>query len=211
MVNYIGNVSLLRFVSCAACNSLYYQILILNLISFSCYPTFVLLLLPLSYNYCAYILLTFCGCRYIATIDGVVNKRHLVAISDGTVIDGVHCTPDAVELLPQQPDKPRPRIRIVVILFSAHLEAFSICIQLEFCFVYDYCIYRYVYYPIFSSARYEICSFNKHMPTYIVTFIHLSTFLCSRNTKAKISTYSLAREFHIFTHKKMEFYMFVTS
>lgn len=52
--------------------------------------------------------------EYIATIDGVVNKRHLVAISDGTVIDGVDCTPDAVELLPQQPDKPRSRIRVVV-------------------------------------------------------------------------------------------------
>ncbi|GFZ05863.1 pseudouridine synthase family protein [Actinidia rufa] len=49
-------------------------------------------------------------CRYI---DGVVNKRHLIAISEGTVIDGVHCTPDAVELLPQQPDISRPRLRIV--------------------------------------------------------------------------------------------------
>ncbi|KAK4367066.1 hypothetical protein RND71_014946 [Anisodus tanguticus] len=36
------------------------------------------------------------------------------AISDGTVIDGVHCSPDNVELLPRQPDKPRPRLRIVV-------------------------------------------------------------------------------------------------
>ncbi|KAI7749866.1 hypothetical protein M8C21_027531 [Ambrosia artemisiifolia] len=52
--------------------------------------------------------------EYIATIDGSVHKRHLVAISEGTVIDGVHCTPDAVELLPQQPDKTRPRLRIVV-------------------------------------------------------------------------------------------------
>lgn len=38
--------------------------------------------------------------EYIATIDGVVNKRHLIAISEGTVIEGVHCTPDSVELLP---------------------------------------------------------------------------------------------------------------
>ncbi|WOG86969.1 hypothetical protein DCAR_0206188 [Daucus carota subsp. sativus] len=52
--------------------------------------------------------------EYIATIDGTVNKRHLVAISEGTIIDGVHCTPDAVELLPQQPDISRVRIRIVV-------------------------------------------------------------------------------------------------
>ncbi|PWA79241.1 pseudouridine synthase, RluC/RluD [Artemisia annua] len=52
--------------------------------------------------------------EYIATIDGAVNKRHLIAISEGTVVDGVRCIPDAVELLPQQPDKSRPRLRIVV-------------------------------------------------------------------------------------------------
>ncbi|KAL8533184.1 hypothetical protein ACS0TY_009433 [Phlomoides rotata] len=52
--------------------------------------------------------------EYIATINGEVNKRQLVAISEGTVIDGVHCTPDLVELLPQQPDISRPRVRIVV-------------------------------------------------------------------------------------------------
>ncbi|XP_059666046.1 putative ribosomal large subunit pseudouridine synthase SVR1, chloroplastic [Cornus florida] len=52
--------------------------------------------------------------EYIATVDGVVNKRHLIAISEGTVIDGAHCTPDAVELLPSQPDISRPRLRIVV-------------------------------------------------------------------------------------------------
>lgn len=52
--------------------------------------------------------------EYIATIDGAVNKRHLIAISEGTVVDGVRCIPDAVELLPQQPDKTRPRLRIVV-------------------------------------------------------------------------------------------------
>ncbi|PHT33487.1 hypothetical protein CQW23_25287 [Capsicum baccatum] len=46
---------------------------------------------------------------YIATIDGEVHKRHLIAISEGTVIEGVHCTPDNVELLPRQPDLPRPR------------------------------------------------------------------------------------------------------
>lgn len=52
--------------------------------------------------------------EYIATINGAVNKRHLFAISEGTVIEGVHCTPDSVELLPQQPDISRPRLRIVV-------------------------------------------------------------------------------------------------
>lgn len=52
--------------------------------------------------------------EYIAVIDGVVNKRHLISISEGTVIEGVHCIPDSVELLPRQPDIPRPRLRIVV-------------------------------------------------------------------------------------------------
>lgn len=52
--------------------------------------------------------------EYIATINGGVSKRHLLTISEGTVIEGVHCTPDLVELLPQQPDISRPRLRIVV-------------------------------------------------------------------------------------------------
>ncbi|PIN05988.1 23S rRNA pseudouridine(2605) synthase [Handroanthus impetiginosus] len=52
--------------------------------------------------------------EYIATINGAVSKRHLFTISEGTVIEGVHCTPDLVELLPQQPDISRPRLRIVV-------------------------------------------------------------------------------------------------
>ncbi|GMH11247.1 hypothetical protein Nepgr_013088 [Nepenthes gracilis] len=52
--------------------------------------------------------------EYIATIDGEVHKRHLIAISEGTIVDGVHCTPDSVELLPRQPDLLRPRIRLVV-------------------------------------------------------------------------------------------------
>lgn len=56
--------------------------------------------------------------RYIATIDGAINKRHLIIISEGTVIEGIHCTPDSVELLPQQPDISRPRLRIVVILHT---------------------------------------------------------------------------------------------
>ncbi|KAL6578103.1 hypothetical protein OROMI_010431 [Orobanche minor] len=53
--------------------------------------------------------------EYIATISGAVYKQHLLAISEGTVVDGAHCTPDLVELLPQQPDTKRPRLRIVVI------------------------------------------------------------------------------------------------
>ncbi|KAJ8765936.1 hypothetical protein K2173_020452 [Erythroxylum novogranatense] len=52
--------------------------------------------------------------EYFATIDGEVHKRHLITISKGTVIEGVHCTPDSVELLPRQPDISRPRLRIVV-------------------------------------------------------------------------------------------------
>nr|GMD87018.1 putative ribosomal large subunit pseudouridine synthase SVR1, chloroplastic [Ipomoea batatas] len=52
--------------------------------------------------------------EYIATIDGEVNKRHLIAISEGTVIEGIQCTLDLVELLPKQPDISRPRLHIVV-------------------------------------------------------------------------------------------------
>ncbi|XWS66201.1 hypothetical protein CRYUN_Cryun05aG0179600 [Craigia yunnanensis] len=52
--------------------------------------------------------------EYIATIDGEVKKRHLIAISEGTEIEGIHCIPDSVELLPRQPDLSRPRLRIVV-------------------------------------------------------------------------------------------------
>lgn len=52
--------------------------------------------------------------EYIAAVDGEVHKRHLIAISQGTVVDGTHCIPDSVELLPRQPENPRPRLRIVV-------------------------------------------------------------------------------------------------
>ncbi|KAG8480549.1 hypothetical protein CXB51_024587 [Gossypium anomalum] len=52
--------------------------------------------------------------EYIATIDGEVRKKHLIAISEGTEIEGVLCVPDSVELLPSQPNLSRPRIRIVV-------------------------------------------------------------------------------------------------
>lgn len=55
-----------------------------------------------------------CLIRYIATVDGLVHKRHLTAISEGTTIEGVHCVPDSVELLPRMPDTQRSRLRIVV-------------------------------------------------------------------------------------------------
>ena len=66
------------------------------------------------------------NCRYIAAIDGAVSKQNLITISEGTVIDGVHCIPDAVELLPQQPDIPRSRLRITV-LSSIHIVFRSLC------------------------------------------------------------------------------------
>ncbi|XP_072954296.1 putative ribosomal large subunit pseudouridine synthase SVR1, chloroplastic [Typha angustifolia] len=52
--------------------------------------------------------------EYIATVDGTVHRRHLIAISEGTEIEGIKCVPDSVELLPVQPDASRPRLRIVV-------------------------------------------------------------------------------------------------
>ncbi|KAK9705129.1 hypothetical protein RND81_07G034900 [Saponaria officinalis] len=52
--------------------------------------------------------------EYLATVVGQVHKRHLMALSQGTAIDGVHCTPESVELLPRQPDNLRDRLRIVV-------------------------------------------------------------------------------------------------
>lgn len=63
-------------------------------------------------------LVLFLNCRYIAAVDGEVHKRHLTAISQGTVVDGIHCTPDSVELLPRQPDMSRPRLRIEVSFVS---------------------------------------------------------------------------------------------
>ncbi|XP_009401819.2 putative ribosomal large subunit pseudouridine synthase SVR1, chloroplastic isoform X1 [Musa acuminata AAA Group] len=52
--------------------------------------------------------------EYIATVDGKINRRHLGALSEGTEVEGVHCIPDLVELLANQPDASRPRLRIVV-------------------------------------------------------------------------------------------------
>lgn len=52
--------------------------------------------------------------EYIAAIEGSVHRRHLIAISEGVHIEGVHCVPDSVELLPTQPEISRTRLRIVV-------------------------------------------------------------------------------------------------
>ncbi|KAJ6983414.1 glycerol-3-phosphate dehydrogenase SDP6 [Populus alba x Populus x berolinensis] len=43
-----------------------------------------------------------------------VGRLHVATNGEGTVIDSVHCTPDSVELLPQQPDISRPRLPIMV-------------------------------------------------------------------------------------------------
>lgn len=52
--------------------------------------------------------------EYIATVEGNVQRRHLIAISEGTNIEGVHCVPDFVELLPTQRNTAKSRLRIVV-------------------------------------------------------------------------------------------------
>lgn len=40
-----------------------------------------------------------------------------MTISEGTTIEGVHCVPDSVGLLPRMPDTQRSRLRIVVNIF----------------------------------------------------------------------------------------------
>ncbi|KAL6649234.1 hypothetical protein ACP70R_013458 [Stipagrostis hirtigluma subsp. patula] len=52
--------------------------------------------------------------EYVVTIDGAVHKKHLIAISEGTKIDGVKCIPDLVEPLAAQSDTKKTRLRIVV-------------------------------------------------------------------------------------------------
>lgn len=69
--------------------------------------------------YCCFscdLLHVICYCRYIAAVDGEVNKRHLAALSEGTLVDGVHCTPDSVELLPRQLDMSHPRLRLRIVV-----------------------------------------------------------------------------------------------
>ncbi|CAN6307989.1 unnamed protein product [Urochloa humidicola] len=51
--------------------------------------------------------------EYVVTIDGAVHKKHLIAISEGTKIDGVMCVPDLVEPLAET-DTRKTRLRIVV-------------------------------------------------------------------------------------------------
>ncbi|KAF3778714.1 putative RNA pseudouridine synthase, partial [Nymphaea thermarum] len=65
-------------------------------------------------------------------IEGNVNKRHLQAISEGTVIDGIHCRPDSVELLPAQPHNTKSRVRIVV-LYSTCDVIIYICVCVCVC------------------------------------------------------------------------------
>jgi len=59
-------------------------------------------------------------CRYVVTIDGVVHKKHLIAISEGTKIDGVMCVPDLVEPLAES-DTRKTRLKIVVFFISSLL------------------------------------------------------------------------------------------
>jgi hypothetical protein len=58
-----------------------------------------------------------------------VHKKHLIAISEGTRIDGVKVVPDSVEPLDAQPDTKRTRLKIVVIALSSmpHSIVFDVC------------------------------------------------------------------------------------
>jgi hypothetical protein len=49
-----------------------------------------------------------------------------MAISEGTVIEGVHCVPDSVELLPHMPNVQRARLRIVVNINSTIQHGISL-------------------------------------------------------------------------------------
>lgn len=52
--------------------------------------------------------------EYVAAIEGKVTKRHFQVISEGTLVEGVHCTPVSVELISAQANERKQRIRIVV-------------------------------------------------------------------------------------------------
>ncbi|RLN40545.1 ribosomal large subunit pseudouridine synthase B [Panicum miliaceum] len=58
--------------------------------------------------------------EYVVTIDGAVHEKHLIAISEGTKIDGVMCVPDLVEPLAES-DTRKTRLKIVVIFISSLL------------------------------------------------------------------------------------------
>jgi len=49
-----------------------------------------------------------------------------MAISEGTMVEGIHCVPDLVELMPKQHDIPRAWLRIVV-LFQSFLSFKVLC------------------------------------------------------------------------------------
>ncbi|KAF8720384.1 hypothetical protein HU200_023887 [Digitaria exilis] len=63
--------------------------------------------------------------EYVVTIDGAVHKKHLIAISEGTKIDGVMCVPDLVEPLAAQSDTRKTRLKIVVIFFACFILFYS--------------------------------------------------------------------------------------
>lgn len=64
-----------------------------------------------------------------------MHKKHLIAISEGTKIDGVKCIPDLVEPLVAQPDTKKTRLRIVVIVLSSMLRSIIFTIALAVCFL----------------------------------------------------------------------------
>lgn len=97
------------------------------------------------------------NCRYIAAIDGAVSKQNLITISEGTIIDGVHCTPDSVELLPRQADISKSRLRIVV-LYSIHIIVFqSLLSQLTCSFFFDLIAHDVI---IVSTYKFLLCNLN---------------------------------------------------
>jgi hypothetical protein len=75
-----------------------------------------------------------------------VHKKHLIAISEGTRIDGVKVVPDSVEPLDAQPDTKRTRLKIVVIVLSSipHSIVFDVSF-LNFCMWYNYVQYNICY------------------------------------------------------------------
>jgi len=71
----------------------------------------------------------------VVTIDGAVHKKHLIAISEGTKIDGVMCIPDLVEPLDAQSDTRKTRLKIVV-FFSSFI--YSVLFLFAFGFTYSH-------------------------------------------------------------------------
>lgn len=71
----------------------------------------------------------------MVTIDGPVHRNHLIAISEGTKIDGVKCIPDLVEPLDVQSNTKRTRIRIAVLIFSIIPHFIRFRIDFTVCFM----------------------------------------------------------------------------